>query len=68
MKHPYKEFEKTAVWKVLDRGVKELQANGDIEERTARPYIVGYLTKLLRDSGALAEPTDPAETGAGNGL
>jgi hypothetical protein len=47
---PYKELKKHAVWKVLDRGIKDLQANGDIEARTAREYIVGYLSKVLLEA------------------
>src|SRR6266545_3879574 len=34
--HPYKQFEKEQVWRVLDRGIRDLVKNGDLEEKTAR--------------------------------
>ncbi|HEX8203095.1 MAG TPA: hypothetical protein VF590_21640 [Isosphaeraceae bacterium] len=55
--HPYQEYEALKVWKVLSKGIKDLEANGDIEEKTARPHIVGYLSKLLHDSDLLVETT-----------
>jgi hypothetical protein len=56
--HPYKEYQGLDVWKVLDKGIKDLQANGDVVETTARPYIVGYLSKLLVDAGLIALPSE----------
>ncbi len=53
--HPYQEFQKHPLWKVLNRGIKDLQANGDLEEKTAREYIVGFLSKLLLESDLIAE-------------
>ncbi len=53
--HPYQEFEKHPIWKILNRGIKDLQSNGDLEEKTAREYIVGYLSKLLLESDLIAE-------------
>ena len=58
--HPYREYEKLKVWKVLSKGIKDLEANGDIEEKTARPYIVGYLSKLLHNADLLVETTRQA--------
>jgi hypothetical protein len=48
--HPYYEFEETAIWKVVDDGISELVANQDINERTLRRYIVGYLIKCMVDA------------------
>ena len=45
--HPYQDLEKTAVWKAIDKAVADLVQNGDLIEETARPYIVGYLTKSV---------------------
>jgi hypothetical protein len=45
--HPYKEFQNTRLWKVLDEGIRHLAENKDLKESTAREYIVGYLCKLL---------------------
>lgn len=56
IKHSYLEFEKHEAWKVIEKGITDLQSNGDIEELTARPYIVGYLAKLLAEADLLAAP------------
>jgi hypothetical protein len=45
--HPYKEFEKTGLWKALDKGIRDLVENQDLKEITRREYIVGYLCKVL---------------------
>ena len=52
--HPYKDLERLKAWKVLEKAVKRLVANGDLEELTARRYIVGYLLRELQESHALA--------------
>jgi hypothetical protein len=46
-KHPYREFEGTREWAAIDRAITNLVSNKDIEETTARKYIVGYLCKAL---------------------
>ena len=45
--HPYREYEGTPLWRALDKGIADLVENQDLEERTRREYIVGYLCKLL---------------------
>jgi len=45
--HPYKEFEKTGLWKALNEGIRELVENQDLKETTRREYVVGYLCKVL---------------------
>ena len=67
--HLYREYERLPLWKALDQGIKELESNGDIEEKTARPYIVGYLAKLLSEAGLVVVPPQPisangSDTGA----
>ena len=52
--HPYKQLERLKAWKVLDKAIKDLAANGDVEELTARRYIVGYLLQKLDEAQALA--------------
>jgi hypothetical protein len=47
----YAEYEKAAVWRTINRGISALVKNGDMEERTARRYIVGYLSKLITEDG-----------------
>ncbi len=45
--HPYKEFEKTGLWKALNKGIRDLVENQDLKELERREYIVGYLCKVL---------------------
>jgi hypothetical protein len=45
--HPYKEFEKTGLWKALNKGIRDLVENQDLKETARREYIVGYLCKIL---------------------
>jgi hypothetical protein len=51
--HPYEKYEHLEVWKVISQGLADLEANGDIEQKTASVYIVGYLSKLLGDEGLI---------------
>lgn len=51
----YKDFTTTSTWKVLDKAIQDLVDNLDIEEKTDRRYIVGYLCKTLVASGIIAE-------------
>ena len=49
MSHPYKQFENTPLWMVIDKGIEELVENNDIEETTNRESIVGYLCKIISE-------------------
>lgn len=61
--HPYKKYENLQVWRVLKQGVEDLQTNGDLEEKTARTHIIGYLCKLLDEAGLIGSsaPVAPQE-------
>ena len=45
--HPYKEFEKTQLWRIINNAVDELIKNQDIELNTRKEYVIGYLCKIL---------------------
>jgi hypothetical protein len=45
--HPYKGFEGTRLWKAVNKGIGDLVENQDLNEKTQREYIVGYLCKIL---------------------
>jgi hypothetical protein len=60
--HPYKQYEGSLTWRLLDEGITALVKNGDLEERTTRRHIVGYLSKLLEDSGQIIQPSQVADT------
>jgi len=48
--HPYEVFEADPLWQVVSNAIRDLVKNGDVSERTAREYIVGYIIKNIRDS------------------
>jgi hypothetical protein len=56
--HPYKEFENTPVWDVLEKGITELTKNGDLEQCSYGKYIIGYLCKQLHLKKLIA-PAEP---------
>jgi hypothetical protein len=45
--HPYKKYESHPYWKRIYKGISDLVENQDLVERESRPYIVGYLSKML---------------------
>lgn len=47
MKHPYKEYEDSELWKIVKSSVEELVENTDIELLTPIEYVVGYICKNL---------------------
>ncbi|MEH7505083.1 hypothetical protein V7152_24240 [Neobacillus drentensis] len=50
MSHPYKQFENTSLWKTINKAIEDLVENDDIEEKTQREKIVGYICKLINES------------------
>jgi hypothetical protein len=52
---PYERHRELHAWRVVEAAVARLVANGDIEEKTARKYLVGYIVKELEEAGILAE-------------
>lgn len=55
IKHPYKKFEKTKLWELINEALDDLIKNQDIELTTRKEYVVGYLCKVIK-SEAPAEP------------
>lgn len=53
--HPYEGLERTPMWNRVDQAVKALLKNGDLELKTHRKYVVGYIChkigNLNRKSG-----------------
>ena len=50
---PYKEFQDTEAWSVVDNAIEQLVENKDLMETTARRYIVGFILKQLDDNKLL---------------
>jgi hypothetical protein len=49
--HLYTQFENTPLWNLISKIIDDLVENDDIEEKTQREYIVGYIiTKLIESS------------------
>ena len=48
-KHSYTKFGKTPFWKIIESAVADLEQNGDIELKTGRENVIGYLVKCLSD-------------------
>ena len=51
-KHPYLKLESTRTWQFVSKAIDDLVKNGDIEEKTRREYIIGYICKFLLKSKA----------------
>jgi len=43
----YKQYENTELWATIWQSLDELVENGDLEEKTPRGHIVGYLCEKL---------------------
>ncbi len=50
-KHPYQHLENDSLWRAIEKAIKALARNGDLEEKTARTHIVGFLAEQLREAG-----------------
>lgn len=47
MEHPYKEYENTSIWSVVEQAITELVENNDIEIQTPIEYVIGYICRNL---------------------
>ena len=45
--HPYKAFEGSALWRSVEKQIGALVKNRDIQELTARNYIVGSICNAI---------------------
>jgi hypothetical protein len=55
MGHLYEQYESTPAWSVIETAVAELVKNGDLEEKTDRRYIVGYLCQKMANQNGSAQ-------------
>lgn len=51
IKHPYKEYEQTQLWELINKAIDDLVKNQDIELTTKKEYIIGYLCKTICPDG-----------------
>ncbi len=47
MSHPYGDYEQTPLWRVIDASIAELEQNQDMELKTTREHVIGYLCQQL---------------------
>ena len=45
--HPYLAWERTPVWRAIEKAVTDLVENHDLIEDEHREYIVGYICKTI---------------------
>jgi hypothetical protein len=50
---PYRILMTHPAWSIIDSALAELESNDDLELRTARRYVVGYLVQQLAESGQI---------------
>ena len=48
--HLYTQFENTPLWNLISKIIDDLVEMDDIEEKTQREYIVGYIISKLIES------------------
>ncbi len=61
MKHPYTKFQKTEIWKVIEKALLDLETNQDLKINAPIEYLVGYLGQQLSKNGFIIQPTDSEE-------
>jgi hypothetical protein len=50
---PYRSLMTHPAWGVLDSALSELESNDDLDLRTARRYVIGYLIQQLAAQGLI---------------
>lgn len=49
MKHPYEEYEGTELWYTLTNAINSLIENQDLEVKTKKEYVIGYICKEVEN-------------------
>ncbi|HXH71038.1 MAG TPA: hypothetical protein VNI60_11970 [Pyrinomonadaceae bacterium] len=55
--HPYKKFQNTKVWQVVEQSIFDLEENQDLKLLTIKEYIIGFICKKLDDNKLLKNTT-----------
>jgi len=45
--HPYRRWERTPLWRAVEKALSDLVKNQDLVENEYREYIVGYICKVV---------------------
>lgn len=51
MKHLYEEYEDTVLWESVVNAINDLIENQDLEVKTKKEYVVGYICKMITEQG-----------------
>lgn len=54
-KIPYAEYRNLALWKVVEKELRELEENQDLNITTQVDIVIGSLVKAIKDTGLLKE-------------
>jgi hypothetical protein len=46
-KHPYMDLKNTECWGIIEQAIGDLIENDDLEEKTSKEYIVGYIVQCV---------------------
>lgn len=45
--HPYKQYEQTELWELINQAIEDLIENQDLELTTRKEYVIGYICKSI---------------------
>ena len=48
--HPYRQFEDTENWKIIEKTINDLVLNNDVELLTPKEYVIGYICMRLENT------------------
>jgi len=65
---PYQQFTTHPAWKVIEDALNKLQANNDLEMRTASAYLVGFIMKELVRQGLSEQMPKSSKESNGHGF
>ncbi len=55
--HPYKKFQNTKVWQVIEQSIFDLEENQDLKLLAIKEYVIGLICKKLDDNELLRNTT-----------
>lgn len=58
---PYAHYQNTEEWAIIERLLKDLITNQDIELKTALEYVIGYIVRELRNKDLSLLTEQPEE-------
>ncbi len=50
MEHPYKKYESSKNWEIIEKAINDLIENQDIDLTTRPEYVIGYICDKIETS------------------